>query len=648
MCGITGIVDVRGAREVNRGLLRRMNASQTHRGPDADGEHFEPGVGFGHKRLSIIDIATGQQPLFNEDGSVVVVFNGEIYNFQELIPELQKLGHTFRTKSDTEVIVHGWEAWGADCVQHFRGMFAFALWDRNRETLFLARDRLGVKPLHYALLNDGQLLFGSEIKSLLVHPALSRALDPLAIEDYFALGYVCEPRSIFASVHKLPAAHTLEVRRGSLLPQPKSYWKPRFTLSSPISLPEACEELKRRLEESIRLRMISEVPLGAFLSGGVDSSAVVATMARVSNLAVNTCSIAFGDPAFDESAFASAVAQRYHTRHHVDLVESEDFDLIDELAGLYDEPYADSSAIPTYRVCELARKHVTVALSGDGGDESFGGYRRYRLHLAEERLRGLFPLSIRQAVFGTLGRVYPKADWAPRVFRAKSTFESLARTTVDAYLYSVSICRDDLRAALFSQKLKRELGGYRVNDVFSGHARDSETDDPLALIQYLDLKTYLIGDINTKVDRASMAHSLEVREPLMDHPLVEWLASLPSALKVRRGVGKVLLKKAMEDSLPHDVLYRPKMGFAVPLIRWFRGPLRERIREALYGSVLVDTGYLDSGALRYILDAHRSGRRDYSGPLWSLLMFDAFVRRNVGAESALRDKIGYAEPKRRA
>src|SRR5687768_9768556 len=304
MCGITGVMDLRGGREIPRGLLWRMNESQHHRGPDAGGLHLEPGLGLGHRRLSIIDLATGQQPLYNEDRSVVVVFNGEIYNYQALIPELASLGHVFRTKSDTEVIVHAWEAWGAACVERFRGMFAFALWDKNRETLFLARDRLGVKPLHYALLADGQLLFGSEIKALLKHPGLDRAIDPLAVEEYFAFGYVAEPRSIYRSVRKLPPAHTLVIRRGEPVGEPRRYWDVRFTADSSISLGDAVSELNRRLEESVRLRLMSEVPLGAFLSGGVDSSAVVATMARVSPEPVNTCSISFDDPAYDETRFA--------------------------------------------------------------------------------------------------------------------------------------------------------------------------------------------------------------------------------------------------------------------------------------------------------------------------------------------------------
>src|SRR4051794_33953168 len=492
MCGITGIVDLKSRREVSRTLLSRMNETQVHRGPDAGGLHLEPGVGLGHRRLSIIDLATGQQPLFNEDGSVVVVFNGEIYNYQALIPELTALGHVFRTKSDTEVIVHAWEAWGEACVERFRGMFAFALWDRNRETLFLARDRLGVKPLYYAVLDDGQLAFGSELKSLAVHPGLARDLDPLAIEDYFAFGYIPEPRTIYRMARKLPPAHTLTVRRGEPVPAPREYWDVRFTLDNPIGEADAQAELIERLRESVRLRMISEVPLGAFLSGGVDSSAVVAAMAGVSEQPVNTCSISFSDPAFDESRYAREVAERYRTRHFVDNVDSDDFGLVDELARTYDEPYADSSAIPTYRVCQLARRHVTVALSGDGGDESFGGYRRYRMHLGEERMRALMPLGLRRALFGTLGRLYPKADRAPRFLRAKSTLQSLARDSASAYFHGMSIFRDDMRAALFSPQLKRELGGYRAVDTFYEHAARAQTDDPLSLIQYLDLKTYLV------------------------------------------------------------------------------------------------------------------------------------------------------------
>ena len=629
MCGITGIFDTRGRSDISRSVLQRMNDSQLHRGPDEGSLHIEPGVGFGHRRLSIIDIATGQQPLFNEDGSVVVIFNGEIYNYQQLIPELQALGHVFHTKSDTEVIVHAWESWGADCVKRFRGMFAFALWDRNRETLFLARDRLGVKPMYYALLDDGTLLFGSELKSILAHGGLRRDIDPLAVEEYFSLGYVAEPRTIFTQARKLEPAHTLCIRRGNAVGRPAQYWDVRFTLDSQITQADAEAELVHRLQESVRLRMIAEVPLGAFLSGGVDSSAVVAIMAGQSHEPVNTCSIAFDDPAFNESAFAQKVADRYHTNHRVETVQSDDFDLIDTLARLYDEPYADSSAIPTYRVCQLARKHVTVALSGDGGDESFGGYRRYRLHMMEERMRSALPGALRRPVFGLMGRLYPKADWAPRMFRAKTTFEGMARNSVEAYFHSVSILRAPMRHALFSQRFKTELAGYDAQDVFDRHASQAGTDDPLALIQYLDIKTYLVGDINTKVDRASMAHSLEVREPLMDHELVEWLATLPSSLKIQGQEGKYLFKKALEPHLPQDVLYRPKMGFSVPLARWFRGPLRQRVRDAVMGPRLAATGWFNAAYLRHLVEAHQSAAADYSAPLWTLMMFEAFLRHVV-------------------
>lgn len=626
MCGITGVFDTRGKTEISRSLLDRMNQSLFHRGPDAGGVHLESGVGLGHRRLSIIDLSTGQQPLYNEDGSVVVVFNGEIYNFQELVPELQALGHVFRTRSDTEVIVHAWEAWGAKCVQRFRGMFAFALWDRNRQVMFLARDRLGVKPLYYSVLPDGHLIFGSELKALLVHPALPREMDPLAVEDYFAYGYIPEPRSIFKGVYKLPPACTLTLQRGKPVSQPEEYWDVSFKSSLRLNEQDASEELIHRLRESVKIRLISEVPLGAFLSGGVDSSAVVAMMAGLSADPVVTCSISFGDAAFNEAAYAQTVADQYHTQHHVEQVDPDDISLVDRLASVYDEPYADSSAMPTYRVCELARKTVTVALSGDGGDENFGGYRRYRLHVNEERLRSMLPLQLRRPAFGLLGRLYPKADWAPRVFRAKATFEALARNSVEAYFHGVSILHDGMRSDLFSARFRSELQGYSAVDVLKRHAERAPSDHPLSLVQYLDLKTYLVGDINTKVDRASMAHGLEVREPLMDHTLVEWLASLPPELKLCRGEGKYLLKKALEPYLPQGILYRPKMGFAVPLAKWFRGPLRQAMKAAVLGPVLADTGWFNAPYLHRLVEDHQSGRRDYSAPLWTLMMFESFLR----------------------
>jgi len=634
VCGIAGQFDGTARREIDRGLLERMNESLFHRGPDAGGLHLEPGLGLAHRRLSIIDLSTGQQPLYNEDGSVVVVFNGEIYNFQELVKELAACGHRFRTHSDTEVIVHGWEQWGEACVKRFRGMFAFALWDRNRETLFLARDRLGVKPLYYARLPGGPWIFGSELKALLVHPGLPREIDPPAVEDYFAYGYVPEPRSIFRGVLKLPPGCTLTLRRGQPAPEPVEYWDVPFKTAGTPSEQDAREELIHRLRESVEFRLISDVPLGAFLSGGVDSSAVVAMMSGLAADPVVTCSISFGDPAYNESAYARTVAERYRTQHHVEQVDPDDFSLVDRLATMYDEPYADSSAIPTYRVCELARKTVTVALSGDGGDESFGGYRRYRWHVNEERVRSLLPRRLRRPVFGLLSRLYPEAGWAPRMFRAKSTLEALARDSLQAYSHSVSFLNDGMRREIFSERFRRELQGYTAVEVLRRHAARAPSNHPLSLVQYLDLKTYLVGDINTKVDRASMAHSLEVREPLMDHPLVEWLSSLPPDFKLRNGEGKVLLKKALEPYLPPEILYRPKMGFAVPLAQWFRGPLRQPVRNAVLGPVLAGTSWFNAAYLRRLVEDHQSGQRDHSTPLWTLLMFESFLRNVMGARAA--------------
>ena len=634
MCGIAGIFDTRERRPIDEGLLQRMNQAQFHRGPDDGGLHVEPGIGLAHRRLSIIDLSGGHQPLFNEDGSVAVVYNGEIYNFHELSEELLAAGHRFRTRCDTEVLVHAWEEWGPACVERFRGMFAFAIWDRKQNTLFLARDRLGIKPLYYALLGDGQLLFGSELKSLMVHDGLPRKIDPHSVEDYFGFGYVPEPRTIFTNVFKLEPGHTLTVRRGDVSLQTRQYWDVDFSANGVSDEREAGRELIERLSEAVKIRLISEVPLGAFLSGGVDSSAVVALMAESGNGPVNTCSISFGDPAFDESNYAAMVATQYQTNHRVGEVSPDDFSLLDKLAGIYDEPYADSSAMPTYRVCELARKQVTVALSGDGGDENLAGYRRYRWHQYEERLRSMFPLSVRRPLFGALGRYYPKADWAPKIFRAKTTFEALARTDIEGYFHSVSILGDSMRNKLFSADFRRELQQYSAVEVFHRHAA-SAPDHPLSRIQYLDLKTYLVGDILTKVDRASMAHGLEVRVPILDHKFVEWLAGLPPELKLRGREGKYLFKKSLESRLPEEILYRPKMGFAVPLASWFRGPLRERVKTALLGPCMLDSGIFDRSFLQQMVDQHQSGRRDFSTPIWTLMMFEAFQRNMQGELGSL-------------
>jgi asparagine synthase (glutamine-hydrolysing) len=642
MCGIAGIFDCRGQGEPDRRLLRRMTEILEHRGPDGDGFYHGPGVGLGHRRLAIIDLAGGAQPIFNEDRTVCVVFGGEIYNFQELMSELSSLGHVFRTRCDTEVIVHAWEEWGEGCLDRFNGMFAFALVDERRETLFLARDRFGEKPLYYSLLGDGRLLFASELKSILCSPSVDRRLDARAIEEFLAFGYIPDPRSIYSSVKKLAPGHCLVVRRGEEPPEPRAYWDLRFGDGGSIRREEAEEELISRLRQSVRLRMIADVPLGAFLSGGVDSSAVVAMMAELRRDPVSTFSIAFGASGFDESAHAAAVARRYRTDHHVRAVDPDSFDLLDRLAEVYDEPFGDASALPTLRVCAMARENVTVALSGDGGDEVFAGYRRYRWHCVEERLRRLLPEQVRSPLFGVLGALYPKLDWAPRPLRAKATLKELALGSADAYTASVSICSAELRRRLYSRWFARELQGYDAAEVLRWHSARCGSEDPLSQIQYADFKTYLPGDILTKVDRASMATSLEVRVPLLDHTLVEWAARLPAQLKLRGNQGKRVFKSALAGRLPPEILHRPKQGFVVPLAAWFRGPLRQRLRQSLDGEALHQSGLFDMAMIGKLLDQHQSGARDHSAVLWSLSMLEAFLRRVHAGGAGIEAEPGEA------
>ncbi|TDK65677.1 XrtA/PEP-CTERM system amidotransferase [Sapientia aquatica] len=629
MCGITGLFDTSGKRAIDRDVLHRMNESLHHRGPDQGDLYLETGIGLGHRRLSIIDLAAGRQPLFNEDGSVAIVFNGEIYNYRELMAELIGLGHVFRTRSDTEVIVHAWEQWGVDCLKRLRGMFAFGLWDRNQQSLFLARDHIGVKPLFYSLQPDGYFLFGSELKSIMTVPTVERKFDPTAIEDYFAFGYIPDPKTIYSQVKKLCPGHYLLIKVGDTKLTQIQYWDIPFAPTVLKSEADIERELIERLTESVKSQMVSEVPLGAFLSGGVDSSAVVALMAQNNPDPITTCSIAFDDPAYDESAFAQQVAQRYNTQHHTQTVRDDSHALTDLLANLYDEPFADSSAIPTYRVCQLAREKVTVALSGDGGDENFAGYRRYRYAMAEQQLRSKIPSAIRAPVFGALGKLYPKLDWAPQFLRAKTTFEALSKDLVEGYFHGVSIMADRERQKLFSKAFRAELQGYAAVDVMRAHADNAPVEDPLSLIQYLDFKTYLPGDILTKVDRASMAHSLEVRVPLLDHQFVEWVWGLPSSLKLNGSEGKYILKKSLKPYLSDDILYRSKKGFSVPLAAWFRGPLKQLVRDTVLHPRMTDSNIFNLDYLQHVVEQHESGRKDYSTTLWALLMFAAFLRTNA-------------------
>jgi len=511
-------------------------------------------------------------------------------------------------------------------VGRLRGMFAFAIWDRKARTMFLARDHVGVKPMFYALLPNGLFVFGSELKSIMTHPELPRKLNPRAVEDYFALGYVPEPDTIFHGARKLAPGHRITLRVGEREVTPEPYWDLSFKPAPAQPLRDIEQELIGRLKDCVHSQMVADVPLGAFLSGGVDSSAVVAMMAQHNPDPVVTCSIGFDDPDYDESTYASEVAQRYRTTHHAQIVDKDDYGLVDTLGALYDEPFADSSAIPTYRVCQLARKHVTVALSGDGGDESFAGYRRYRFAMAEQRVRDKLPSGLRKPLFGTLGKLYPKADWAPRMLRAKTTFEALARDTVEGYFHGVAKMPDRVRAQLFSDSFKRELQGYGAIEVFRRHAANAPTDDPLSLLQYLDFKTWLPGDILTKVDRASMAHSLEVRVPLLDHTFIEWASTLPPDIKLGGGEGKYILKKSLEPFLSHDVLYRAKKGFSIPLAAWLRGPLRDKLRAAVLSPQLLDTGIFNERFLREMVDQHIAGTGDHSVALWSVLMFETFLR----------------------
>lgn len=630
MCGIAGMFHLQTAKPVDPQRVQTMTDVMAHRGPNGSGVWVAPGVGLGHRRLAIIDLATGDQPMHSEDGRHSIVFNGEIYNFRELRGELEALGAVFRTNSDTEVILHGWRAWGPDCVSRFDGMFAFAIHDEGKNCLFLVRDRLGVKPLFYTELSDGCVLFASELKGLLAHPLVRRAPDLTAVEDFMAFGYVPDDTSIVSGIRKLPAGHHLTLRRGMPLPAPVCYWDVSFADRSKAGQGALEEELVALMRDAVRSRMIADVPLGAFLSGGVDSSSVVALMAEASNSAVATCSIGFDQPDHDETSHAALVAERFATAHRSRIVAADDFSLIDRLVDAFDEPFADASALPTYRVCELARETVTVALSGDGADEAFGGYRRHAFFLGEARGRALLPAAVRRPVFGALGALYPKMDWAPRVLRAKTTLQAMARSDAEAYADAVGVTTAALRSRLYTADFRTALGGHRAEDRYVRAMEGAPARSPLDRAQYADLKIWLPGDILTKVDRTSMAVSLEAREPLLDHRLIEFAARLPVGMRIRQGTGKWLMKRAMRRYLPDDILYRRKMGFVTPITGWFRGPLAAQARAIAQGSALAETGWFDMEAISRLVAAHQSGVADHGRTLWQLLMLDKAVGRLFG------------------
>lgn len=636
MCGIAGIINRSPDQQVNQQLINDMVSSIVHRGPDSGGIYLGRGLAIGHRRLAIIAPEDGHQPLCNEDRTLVLTYNGEIYNYRDLAVELKELGFPVHSDSDTEVVLRAWEAWGTECVNRFRGMFAFAVWDEKLQILFIARDRFGKKPLFYSITADGQFIFGSELKSLVLHPEIKRDLNPFAVEDYFAYGYIPDPKTIYRDIHRLPPGYYGVFDRKSFNLKISQYWdlperlEPRLK-SSHLELQN---ELVERLSEAIKIRLRSDVPLGAFLSGGADSSSVVALMQQVCGLQrTHTFSIGFEDKSYDESEYARKTAVRYNCEHHETILGDDSARLFDKISNLYDEPFADSSALPTYIVSELARKSVIVALSGDGGDELFAGYRNYRLHSNQERVRALLPHKVRHPLFSLLGTAYPKADWAPRICRAKRIFQSLAHDSLTGFGLGNMITIPLQRKALFADSFRSELQDYDAMDVLRYHFNNAPTDDPLAIAQYLDMKVYLPSDILTKVDRASMAHGLEVRVPMLDHEFAEWAWQLPSEWKLRAGKGKFLLKSAMEKHLDHDLLWRKKMGFSIPLGSWLKKELKNHVVALTKNSLILESNIFNPDTINKIVGSHFSGTRDYSDLIWALLMFENFLRKQSGVHT---------------
>ena len=619
MCGIYGIYFTDRARPVEDDSLRAMGDAIRHRGPDESGLLTDGAFGFGMQRLSIIDLKTGQQPIGNEDGSVQVVLNGEIYNYRELARHLLERGHVLTTTSDTEVIVHLWEDYGPDCVRYLNGMFAFAVWDRHSRTLFIARDRLGIKPLYYAESTAG-LVFGSELKAILRVPDVARRVNPDAAVAFLRWGYVPDPLAILADVSKLPPAHTLLVRDGRVVGSPRAYWDltPFFAEPHLGSAATLIEELRWRLAESVKSHLVSDVPLGAFLSGGVDSTSVVAHMAAEYGASIKTFAIGFEEPAYDERRWARIAAERFATDHHELVVRPDSVDRIAQIVSYFDEPFADASAIPTYFVSQLARQHVKVVLSGDGGDEIFAGYDRYLVDHRRRRLDGLHRLGLAPIVAG-VSRVLPDGTPGKRFLR------DAALPRMQRYLSSITHSTDHALAAILSADAARALA--RGDHALAAHVARGRALPYPARLQHLDLATYLPGDILTKVDRMSMAHSIEARVPLLDHTLVEFAAGLPPALAFGNGSGKYLFKQALAGMVPDAILRRPKKGFSVPLAFWFGEGLSDFFADHLLGQSAVAAGWVDGKATEQLFEEFRRTRRASSlTQLWSLLIFELWHR----------------------
>ncbi len=628
MCGITGFFARDPAALRRESELTAMGETLHHRGPDAHGSTLNGGVGLHNRRLAILDLSPdGNQPMFSPDGRVAVVFNGEIYNFQDLRHELEQRGCRFRSRSDTEVLVHGYAEWGFEpLLRKLNGFFAFALHDRGARRLLLARDRLGVKPLYWAETSAG-LVFGSELKALLAEGSLSRELDPTALLDYLCLRYVPAPKTIYRGARKLPAGHWLSVEldgSAKLRVTIERWWDlPPFATRH--DRPERlAEELWELLVDSVRLRLIADVPLGAFLSGGLDSSCVVAAMAELAaKYGGRVDAVTIGFKGWDQSEVdhARRVASALGIRHVVDELEPAAIDHVDALAGFFDEPFADPSAIPTWLLSKRARHEVKVALSGDGGDECFAGYRRYRFDLAEHRVRSLLPGPLFRALFRAAGRLCPKGDWLPRPLRAKTTLQNLGRSPLQAYFRSVSALAAEEARALLHPDWRAMVAGYEPVEALKPWYESAPANDPLSRAQYADFHTWLPEYVLTKSDRASMAASLEAREPLLDWRLVELAASMPPDVKIRAGVGKWILKRAAESHLPRATVERPKQGFAPPLKEWVK---RELSRSDLRFEA---PSMIDAGALQAAIDLHRGGRRDLSEPLYSVRVLRAFEQR---------------------
>jgi asparagine synthase (glutamine-hydrolysing) len=624
MCGIAGLLSL-GEKPVIQDEVQAMCDAMVHRGPNDAGYYVSDGVGLGMRRLSIIDLSTGHQPVHNEDRTVWVVFNGEIYNFKSLRADLEQQGHRFYTETDTEVIVHLYEQYGEACVEKLRGMFAFAVWDQRNKSLLIARDRLGVKPLFYTVA-DGRLAFGSELKVLLQLPEVERRLNWGSVNYLFSA--MCTPaaESILEGVHKLKPGHilTASARQGIRV---REYWDVQFEPDYGKSEQHFIERLRELLEESVRLRLIADVPLGAFLSGGIDSSAVVATMARISSSPVKTFSIGFKEPEYNELDFARQVARKFGTEHHELVLDPNVIGIIDDLAWYLDEPFGDSSAIPTYMVSKLAAEHVTVVLSGDGGDELFAGYERYLVERRERELAKKIPGPLRQSA-GLVGRAMREG------MKGRNFLRHLALDGADRYFDSTMLFREFEKTSLFEGDVYRQMTGQDPKAAWRTFLQSGK-HDWLSSLQYMDIKNYLPNDILTKVDRMSMAHSIEAREPLLDHKLVEFAATIPPELKLKGDTTKYIFKKAMEGILPNEILYRPKRGFAVPLGHWFRGGLSLYVRDLLLSRKSLERGIFKKSYIERLIEMNDRGR-PMDLQLWTMISFELWCRRFIDESAFCR------------